>query len=119
MSDLMQDLEYVRAYIDDLLIITSKSYEDHLQKVRAVLARLRKAGLKVNLKKSFFAKGELEYLGYWKTRQGIKPLDKKVEAIKKIAPPKTRKELRSFIGLLNYYRDMWPKDLSSWPLYPA
>ena len=71
--------------------------------------RLRTAGLKVNFKKSFFLKGELEYLGYWITRQGIKPLDKKVEAIKKIAPPKTRKELRSFIGLLNYYRDMWPK----------
>ena len=80
-----------------------------MEKVRKVLTRLKGTGLKVNLKKSFFAKGELEYLGYWITRQGIKPLEKKVEAIKKIAPPTNRKQLRSFIGIINYYRDMWPK----------
>ena len=68
MSTLMQDLEYVRAYIDDLLIITSGSYADHLEKLGVVLQKLRKAGLKVNAKKSFFAKDELEYLGYWITR---------------------------------------------------
>ena len=109
MSDLMQGLEYVRAYIDDILCLTSGDYDDHLSKLREVLVRLRDAGLKVNIKKSFFAKAELEYLGYWITRSGISPLTKKVKAILKIEPPKTRKGLRSFIGLLNYYRDMWPK----------
>ena len=62
MSTLLSDLEYVRAYIDDLLIITNLSYEDHLDKLDEVLTRVEKAGLKVNAKKSFFAKGELEYL---------------------------------------------------------
>lgn len=109
MSELMLDLEYVRTYIDDLLIFTKGTFEDHLDKLQTVLRRLRKAGLKVNAGKSFFAKIELEYLGYWITRQGIQPLPKKVEAIKNIAPPKTRKQLRSFIGLINYYRDMWSK----------
>ena len=71
MSDLMQDLEYVRAYIDDLLIITSGSLDDHLDKLKVVLGKLRKAGLKVNAKKSFFAREELEYLGYWITHKGI------------------------------------------------
>ena len=73
-----------------------------------MLLSLRDAGLKVNIKKSFFAKPELEYLGYWITRSGIAPLAKKIEAIQKLRPPTTRKELRRFIGLLNYYRDMWP-----------
>eukprot|EP00957_Ditylum_brightwellii_P094921 7228756-Ditylum_brightwellii.AAC.1 len=54
---------------------------------------------------------ELEYLGYWVTREGIKHLQKKVEAILKIAPPMTRKQLCSFIGMINYYCDMW-QDLS-------
>ncbi len=107
MSDLMEGLEYVRAYIDDLLICTKGSYQDHLEKLEEVFKRLRQAGLKVNAKKSFFAKGELEYLGYWISRRGIQPLKQKVEAICKIAAPKNKKELRGFIGLVNYYRDMW------------
>jgi hypothetical protein len=107
MSNLMIGLEYVRTYIDDLLVITHGSFSDHLQKLGTVLNRLRTAGLKVNAKKSFFAKGELEYLGYWVTRQGISPTTNKVNAISNIATPTTKKELRAFIGMVNYYRDMW------------
>jgi len=107
MSGLMEDLEFVRAYIDDLLVITSGSYEDHLAKLEEVFLKLRNAGLKVNMKKSFFARAELEYLGYWITRDGIQPTANKVHAITNIAPPKSQKELRRFIGMVNYYRDMW------------
>jgi hypothetical protein len=53
MMDLMESLEYVRAYIDDLLIITRGTLEDHLDKLREVLRRLHNAGLKVNAAKSF------------------------------------------------------------------
>ena len=52
---------------------------------------------------------KLEYLGYWITQDGVKPLSKKVEAITNLAAPKTRKQVRSFIGLVNHYRDMWGK----------
>jgi hypothetical protein len=107
MNTLMGDLEYVRAYIDDLLILTKGSFTDHLQKLSEVLTRLRKAGLKVNAKKSFFGQEELEYLGYWITRKGIQPCQSKITAIQQIAAPKTKKELRKFIGMVNYYRDMW------------
>ena len=107
MSTLMQDLEFVRAYIDDLLVITTGSYEEHLNSLRKVFEHLQEAGLRVNAKKSFFAKEELEYLGYWITREGIQPVTSKVNAIANIAEPKTKKQLRSFIGLVNYYRDMW------------
>eukprot|EP00957_Ditylum_brightwellii_P125751 9586084-Ditylum_brightwellii.AAC.1 len=50
---------------------------------------------------------ELEYLGYLVTRKGIKPLQKKIEAILKIAPPTTREQIHSFIDMINYYCDMW------------
>ena len=100
MGTLMHDLEYVRAYIDDLLILTSGDLDDHLTKLEEVFRRIREAGLKVNANKSFFARGELEYLGYWITRKGIQPVTKKIDAIHNIAPPKNRKELRRFIGLV-------------------
>ena len=97
MSDLMQDLEHVRAYINDLLVFIKGTFEDHLEKVDEVLNRLKKAGLKVNCTKSFFARHELQYLGYWVTRTGIQPVPKKVDAIQALAPPTNRKALRSFI----------------------
>ena len=104
MSELFDGLEFVRTYIDDLLCLTKGTFEDHLEKLEKILARLQQAGLKVNANKSFFARGELEYLGYWITRNGIKPLPAKVQAIMRIDGPKNRKELRSFIGII--YRDM-------------
>ena len=109
MSNLMLELEYVRAYIDDLLVTTKGSFTDHLVKLEAVLAKMEEAGLKVNATKSFFAREGLEYLGYWISRDGIQPLTSKVEAIQRIAPPKTKRELRRFIGIVNYYRDMWTR----------
>lgn len=54
MNSLLGDLEYVRAYIDDILSITSGSWDDHLDKLEAVFQRLQEAGLKVNVMKSFF-----------------------------------------------------------------
>ena len=107
MSELMAGLEFVRTYIDDLLCISAGSFNDHLAKLDQVLQRVQKAGLKINAKKSFFCQPELEYLGYWITREGIMPVQKKVQAITNIAVPKTKKQLRSFIGMVNYYRDMW------------
>ena len=107
MSTLMQGLEFVRAYIDDVLTITKGDWYDHLDKLEIVLQRLQQAGLKVNAKKSSFGRTELEYLGYKITRTTIEPIAKKVKAILAINPPKTRRELRRFIGMVNYYRDFW------------
>ena len=77
MSGLMADLEFVRAYIDDLLIISKDSFEDHLERLTVVLKRLQAAGLKVNAAKSKFRVHECDYLGYVLTREGIKPQQKK------------------------------------------
>ena len=109
MMNLMESLEYVRAYIDDLLVITRGTLEDHLEKLREVLRRLRDVGLKVNAAKSFFCTHEIEYLGYILARGGIKPQRKKVQAILAINPPNNVKELRKFLGMVQYYHDMWAK----------
>ncbi len=81
MSELMAALEFVRAYLDDLLCITKASLEDHLDKLRMVLTRLWDTGLQVNVSKSSFWDIEMEYLEYILTCTGIKPQPKKVEAI--------------------------------------
>ena len=107
-NELMEGLEeFIRAYLDDILIITKGSFEDHLEKVSEVFSRLQKAGLQVNVAKSKFAVQELEYLGFWLTPQGIRPMAKKVEAIKNLQAPKTVKQVRSLLGMINYYKDMW------------
>ena len=110
MSELMSGLEFARAYLDDLLILsTEPGLDKHLEKLEQVLTRLQAAGLKINAVKSFFARTNLEYLGYNISREGLRPSLKKVEAILQIKPPTTRKQLRRFIGMVNYYRDMWPQ----------
>ena len=73
----MAALEFVQAYMDELLIITRETLDKHLQKMETVLTRLRDAGLKVNAAKSSFCAHEIEYLGYILTRGGIKPQPKK------------------------------------------
>jgi hypothetical protein len=106
-------MEYVKitCYLHDLLILTNSSFKDHLLKLEMVLARLSTAGMRVNISKSKFFADQIEYLGYWITRQGIQPIRNKVEAILNIIlrRPKqeNKKQLRQFIGIVNYYRDMW------------
>ncbi len=73
MLELMESLEYVQAYLDDLLCIPRSSLEDHLEKLEEVLKCLRDASLKVNAEKLTFCALEIEYLGYILTRDGIKP----------------------------------------------
>ena len=72
----------MRAHIDDLLVIASGSFGDHLEKLRTVPEQLNEAGLKVNIKKSFFAKSEPEHLGCWIVRKGTAPLAKKSKPCK-------------------------------------
>ncbi len=109
MGNLMAALEYVRAYIDDLLVITKSSHDDHLGKLEQVFIRLCDAWLKINAAKSFFCAQEMEYLGYILTRSGIKPQPKKVQAILALNLPKSVKELQRFLGMVQYYRNMWAK----------
>ena len=77
MNELFVGLDYILAYIDDLLILSTSSLGDHLNKLETVHVKLWTAGLKVNSSKSFFSRKELEYLGYHITRNGVMSIPKK------------------------------------------
>jgi hypothetical protein len=109
MSELMESLEYVRAYLDDLLCISKLSLKYHLEKLEEVLRQLCDAGIKVNAAKSTFCALEIEYLGYILTRDSIKPQSNKVQAILAIKPPTGVKQLRQFLGMVQHYRDLWAR----------
>jgi hypothetical protein len=109
MSELMEDPEYVQAYLDDLLCISRSSLEDHLKKFEEVLRCLYNAGLKINAEKLTFCTIEIEYLGYILTREGIKPQSNNVQAILAIQLPTNVKVLRHFLGMVQYYRDLWAR----------
>ena len=96
----MENLEYVRRYIDDLLIISRETFDDHLLKLQEVLDRLLKANLRVNATKFSFAKDEVEYLGYILTLEGIKPQPGKIQAVLALLPLESVKDLRIFLGPL-------------------
>jgi len=69
----------------------------------------RLTNLKINAPKSSFCESEIEYLGYMIIPTGIKPIPKKIEAITRLQRPKTVKQLKSFLGMVNFYRDTWAK----------
>ena len=66
-------------------------------------------GLKINAPKLKFCAEQTEYLGYILTRTGIKPQPKKVQVVLAINTPKTVKDLHSFLGMVQYYQDLWAR----------
>jgi hypothetical protein len=109
MQALLGDLPFVRVYLDDILVLTETSFQDHMNDLEQVFIRLRSSGLQCNALKCNLAAHETEYLGFKLTQAGIQPLVKKIAAIQSISESTNKKELRRYIGLCNYYRDLWPK----------
>jgi len=90
-------------YLDDILIF-SRTFEEHLCRLKIVFDKLQGAGLKLRLDKCHFAKAQTSYLGYVISAKGIAPDPKKVEAVKIFRPPKDVSGVKSFLGLASYYR---------------
>ena len=70
---------------------------------------MKEKGLKCNIENYLFGQTEMEYLGFWVTRDGFKPINEKIEVITDMALPIYRKEVRKFIGVIKYYCNMWPR----------
>ncbi|GBG69048.1 hypothetical protein CBR_g3746 [Chara braunii] len=94
---------FVVVYLDDILVF-SRTLQEHQGHLRQVLEKLREANFKINAKKCEWAKTQVLYLGHVLDGDGIKPEDSKIAAIRDWPTPRTLTELRSFLGLANYYR---------------
>lgn len=90
-------------FIDDLVIF-SKTFKQHCRDLRTVLQRLIDFEVKVKPEKCHLFTDSVQYLGHTLTRDGIEPIQARIEAISKIQPSKTLTELRSFVATCQYYR---------------
>ncbi|UYV81082.1 hypothetical protein LAZ67_19002721, partial [Cordylochernes scorpioides] len=107
MDRVLSGIRGVICYIDDVLIATA-SIEEHLALLKTIFARLAKYNIKLKKEKCLFLQKEIEYLGHLVTEEGIRPLDHKVQAIQKAKTPTNISELRSFLGLVNFYGKFIP-----------
>jgi hypothetical protein len=95
--------KFVVVYIDDILIF-SRIEAEHKAHVRLVLEMLKHEKFYVCKAKSSFAQKEIKYLGHIVDKQGIRPDPKKVESVQTCPVPKNVHDVRSFLGLVNYFR---------------
>ena len=109
MGKLMADLEKVFVYMDDIIIIGDGTFEIHIKDVKEVLERLAHKGLQINPDKSSWAKDQVEYLGFLLNRDGVEPQPIKIQGILDMDTPETQRHVREFIGMMIFYKNMWPK----------
>lgn len=88
--------------ISDDILISGNTAEEHNANLRKCFTILKDNGLTINQEKCVFMVPELEYYGFVISGKGIKPAESKVEAIQSTTVPKNPKEVRSFLGLINY-----------------
>lgn len=107
MEKVVGDLKFVIAYLDDLIIF-SKDEDEHIKHLEIVFDRLRKANLRLKMKKCEFFKSKLKYLGHVIDNEGVRPDEDKVKVIRELPTPKTVTDVRSFIGMASFYRKFIP-----------
>ena len=108
MERILQGIDGVACYIDDI-IITGKSTKEHLDHLEEVLKWLSEHGVKTKKDKCRFFEDSVEFLGHMIDAKGIHTTPDKLQAIVDAPAPRNVNELRSFLGLLNYYRKFIPR----------
>ncbi|KAL5481520.1 hypothetical protein EMCRGX_G021699 [Ephydatia muelleri] len=107
MENLLRDISNVVVYLDDILVSGSTEAE-HLHTLDRVMSRLEEHGLHLKLSKCVFMAPSVEYLGHHISADGIRPAEGKKRAIEDAPRPQNVGQLRSFVGLLNYYGKFLP-----------
>ena len=106
-DEIRRCLDFVYVYIDNFLI-ASENEERHREHLRILFKRFDEYGIIINLAKCEFGVSEIKFLGYTVTAEGIKPLAERVDAIVKVPLPATVKDLRRYLGMINFYRRFIP-----------
>jgi len=109
MSHLMRDYlgEFVWVYIDDILIFSNKE-DEHMEHIKKVCRKLKEAHLFASRKKSEFFSSKMSVLGHVVDDDGLHASPEKITRIGEWTTPKDRKELREFLGLVNYISQFLP-----------
>jgi hypothetical protein len=107
MNKLFGGEKNIVVYLDDI-IIYSNTWYDHLTHLHTAFGILQSAGLSAKAGTCCFGFSEMDVFGFLVGNGNIKPNPKKVEAIKLIPPPKDVPEIRTFLGIVNYYRQFIP-----------
>ncbi|XP_055621930.1 uncharacterized protein K02A2.6-like [Toxorhynchites rutilus septentrionalis] len=117
MDGILTGIEGVQSYLDDIMI-GSDTIEGLIATTYEVLDQLKKHKVKVNLSKSEFLVREIQYLGHKVSERGLSPSDEKVKAIKEAPRPRDVSQLKSFLGMINYYSKFVPNlSMKLSPLY--
>jgi hypothetical protein len=95
--------KFVLIYLDDITVF-SYNHEDHLQHLRKTFLKCRKYGISLNPKKSHFELREGNFLGHIVSIYGVKIDPTRVEAIQKLSLPRSKKDIQSFLGTINFIR---------------
>ena len=93
--------------MDDILI-TGRNEDEHLDNLRKVLEVLSKNGLRLRKSKCTFFKKEVIYLGFRISRKGVEPVEEKVRPVLDAPEPTNTTQLKSFLGMLQYYHRHMP-----------
>ena len=109
MNNILQGLSGVFCFLDDILIVSKGSVMDHNILVIKVFAQLDEEGLALKLSKCDFSMNQLSWLGYDVDSEDYRPTRSKIDAVSALEPPKSLKQLRSFMGILNHLQRFLPK----------
>ena len=107
MDAILQGVPHTVCFLDDILV-TGSTQQEHLQNLEEVLKRLRDQGARVKKGKCAFLQKSVEFLGHRIDSEGLHTTSRKVEAISQSPRPINQRQLRSFLGLAQYYGKFVP-----------